>query len=174
MCHKGLKQVLRPESTQYWWHNTRCSTPAVQLLYSQLECCLKFPFPFQTTLIVHLFFLRLLIHSKTREHCLPHDSSPSHFPNLPFYLLFSSGQWLVCLCLSCVAVIRHNSECGCVIVLTLLFSVHKAVCICVRVCSSCTQRFNRPLALCYLHIVIFVQKLIELAPRQHVKASLKE
>lgn len=34
LCHKGLTQVLRPESTQYWWHNTRCSTPAVQFLYS--------------------------------------------------------------------------------------------------------------------------------------------
>lgn len=40
-----------------------------------------------------IYSLQPLIHSKAREHCVPGGPPhPSHFPNLPFYPLFSFGQ----------------------------------------------------------------------------------
>ncbi len=128
--------LAAPEAWVYL-HNTADIIPgAAHLQYSRsilnLSGVCSSPSP-SKPLRLCIYSLHPLIHSKTCEHCLPGGSSPSHYPNLPFYPLFSFGQWIVCLCLSGVAVIRHNSDCGCVVVLGLLFSLNKAVCICVCV-----------------------------------------
>jgi len=125
--------VTKVSHRSWGLHNTDDIIPgAAHLQYSvsilNLSGVCSFPFSSLTTQIILYIPLSIQRHMNIVYFVVP------PYPTSLFYLLFSSGQWL-CLCLSGVAVIRHNSDCRCVIVLDLLFSVHLCA------CSSCRPMF---------------------------------